>query len=845
MRRPAQPTLIRLVLTVIGILAALVLLGRELIEAPPSPTVVPPPTLTANPSPTSQSDIVPIFDIQMTEAPDGGSRMAGQRVTTHGIVTAVFEAGDRVFIQDSTGGPWSGLYLFRPAPKPAVGDEVEVTGRVKEFKELTEIEEGEITVLSQGNAVPEPRSIATGDAAQEQWESVLLQVENVSVTDPDLGHGEWQVDDGSGGLAVDDLGSYNYRPAAGDTLEFLIGPLHYSFDNFKLEPRNGDDIAGGAPPPQVSTCQVQGAALSSSFVGQVVTAQGIVHADLEDSDRDGFYIQHPDCDGDPATSDGLFIYDRGRDLVSTGDEIVVQGEVKEFFGLTEIVLDDVEVVSSDNELPAPVTLDPPADADASQQYFEAREGMRVQVTSARVVGPTNRFGEFALVTADAIDGRHLFEDGPVGELFLVDDAGLGPFDLKVGDNVMGLEGPLDYSFGNYKLQLLRGPMIAKAPDPGKAGDLDEDGDVDSVDREALVARLGEDAQGSTDPADLNGDLQITEADLDAWDDVFAQLTLQPNEYTVATFNVENLFDDIVDPGKTQTRQASSLLSADELELKLDKVAEAIHDDLREPAILGLQEVEKVELLEALAAREEIETDYGAVLIQGPDGRGINVGLMYDRDRVTVLESEQLQGCTTLSPETGGPRVRCDRDGDGTDDGNLLFSRPPLLVRLVVSEASSREAGGEEQGDVLWVIVAHFKSKRGGAEETEPRRVEQAHFLASAVNDLLAETPGARVVVLGDLNDFFDSPPINILTSEAPLGNLWFGAPEPERYSFIFEGRAEVLDHVLVTPAAVENLVRVDPVHINADFPNGWSEVAGTSRRSSDHDPILVRFRVSR
>ena len=837
----SQRTSSRLVLTLAAVILTLTLIGCLPTATPPPPGGTSTPTPAIRPSPTLQAEAVPIFDIQLTDDPDGKSRLAGQTVTTQGIVTAVFEAGDRVFIQDVAGGPWSGLSLFRPSSRTVEGDAVEVTGRVHEFKGITEIEDGELTVLSHDNLLPAPLPIDTRDAAQEQWESVLLQVQNVSVTDADLGHGEWQVNDGSGALIVDDLGSYNYRPSPGDALDFVVGPLYYSFNNFKLEPRNDDDIGiEVGPVPEVAICEIQGADLSSSFKGQVVTTRGVVTTDLEKDGRDGFFVQREDCDSDPATSNALFVFDRGRDLVSSGDAVIVRGQVKEFFGLTEIALDDVQVVSAGNPLPEPVDLEPPADFDASRQYFEAREGMLVRVPSARVVGPTNGFGEFAVVTADAIEGRHVFEDGPVGEIFLVDDAGVGPFDLAVGDSVALLEGPLDFAFGNYKLQLIRGPTIVKMSEAGKTGDLDGDGDIALDDRGLLQSRLGEDAQGSNDPADLNGDLQITDADLSAWDDLFAELTPAPDEYTVATFNVENFFDDIVDPGKTQTRRASSLVSAAELELKLGKLAQALHDDLREPTILGLQEVEKTELLEALAARSEIDTQYGAILVQGPDNRGINVGLMYDRERVTILDSEQLQGCTTLNPNTGGPNMPCDTNGDGTDDGNLLFGRPPLLVRLMVSEV-----GGAGSGNVVWVIVAHFKSKRGGAEKTEPRRVEQARFLAGEVNNLLAETPGARVIVLGDLNDFFDSPPINTLTSEAPLGELWFQAPKAERYSFIFGGRAEVLDHILITPALVDAFKRIEPIRIDADYPDSWSQVPDTSRRSSDHDPVLVRFRISR
>ncbi len=169
------------------IVLVLILIGCRPTATPPPPATVPAHTPAITPSPTSQSEVIPIFDIQLTDDPDGDSRLAGQTVTTRGIVTAVFEAGDRVFIQDPDGGPWSGLFLFRPTVKPAVGDEVEVTGRVREFNGMTEIEGGAITILSQGNPLPAPRPIATGNAAQEQWESVLLRVENVSVTNPDLG----------------------------------------------------------------------------------------------------------------------------------------------------------------------------------------------------------------------------------------------------------------------------------------------------------------------------------------------------------------------------------------------------------------------------------------------------------------------------------------------------------------------------------------------------------------------------------------------------------------------------------------------------------------------------------
>ncbi|MEE9617046.1 MAG: ExeM/NucH family extracellular endonuclease, partial [Anaerolineae bacterium] len=82
-----------------------------------------------------------------------------------------------------------------------------------------------------------------------QWESVLVRVENVTVTNDDLGYGEWSVSDDSGDVIIDDKGSYTYAPVNGDALDAVIGPLDYAYGAFKIQPRDDNDIILPAPPP--------------------------------------------------------------------------------------------------------------------------------------------------------------------------------------------------------------------------------------------------------------------------------------------------------------------------------------------------------------------------------------------------------------------------------------------------------------------------------------------------------------------------------------------------------------------------------------------------------------------
>ena len=228
-----------------------------------------------------------------------------------------------------------------------------------------------------------------------------------------------------------------------------------------------------------------------------------------------------------------------------------------------------------------------------------------------------------------------------------------------------------------------------------------------------------------------------------------------------------------------------------------------------------------------------------VLLDGLDPRGINVGLLYRRDRVTVTDTVQRNACTTADLGFGGGEARCSTKGDGVLDGYLVATRPPLVISLIVRD----ESGGVEQP--LTLIVNHWKSKGGtdpAGQEFVSRRVAEAQLVAGIVNDLLAADPNAAIMVVGDLNDFVDSPPLRALTDTTPLRDLATINPAAGHYSYVYNGLSQFLDHILVTPNLRAALRSFAYAHLDADYPAG---LAGqpTPYRVSDHDPPVARFRL--
>ncbi|UCD09617.1 MAG: lamin tail domain-containing protein [Dehalococcoidales bacterium] len=401
----------------------------------------------------------PIYDIQYTVDPSGDSPFDGQtNITTEGIVIALYYNG--YFIEDPSGGAWNGLWV-NDSNTPALGDRLRLTGTVDEYYNLTELRNlTSYQVLSSGNPIPEPEVLATGDVSQEQWEGVLVRVENVVVIDDNLGYGEWSVSDGSGDVVLDDKGSYTYVPTTGKAISAITGPLDYSYGSFKILPRDDNDIIPG----YTSIYDIQYApdpSGDSPFDGQTnITTEGIVTALY----YNGYYIEDPSG----GAWSGLWIYDSNSPAL--GDRLRLTGTVDEYYNLTELRdLTSYQMLSSGNPIPDPEVL---VTGDVSQEQWE---GVLVRVENVIVTDDSLGYGEWS-VSDSSGDVR-------------LDDKGSYTYVPTTSDAIYAIIGPLDYSYGTFKMLprddddiILSPPLvpliineILADPASGLSGDANGDG----------------------------------------------------------------------------------------------------------------------------------------------------------------------------------------------------------------------------------------------------------------------------------------------------------------------------------------------------------------------------------
>ncbi|MCD4654029.1 amidohydrolase family protein [bacterium] len=397
------------------------------------PTYTPTSTPTG-PTPTPEP-YTSIYDIQFSAS--GPSPYEGQVVTTYGVVYA-FETGTPyIWMQDGQGA-WNGFLVYAPADAMVYGDEILITGTVTEYYDMTEFGAGAtVELLSAGNTPPDPEILQTGEVSAEQWESVFVRVENVEITDDDLGYSEWEIDDGSGPCRVNDLFNLTFIPIQGTILDYVQGPLDFSYGDFKIEPRSDADIGQGEPtatptgptptPTPFDPIPIYDIQYSttgpSSYDGQEVAFQGIVSA----AHADGYYV------ADAWTPwSAIYVY---RDLLigpEIGDEVRVIGTVDEYYDLTEIVdVEYAEIISHNNPVQTIIVT-------ADDYEDESMESVLVEFTGTLAVQSLDGFGQWTI------------DDG-IGQVSIDDLMDYNYFP-QVADELTTIIGIVTYDYSEWKIE---------------------------------------------------------------------------------------------------------------------------------------------------------------------------------------------------------------------------------------------------------------------------------------------------------------------------------------------------------------------------------------------------------
>jgi uncharacterized protein len=559
-----------------------------------------------------------------------------------------------------------------------------------------------------------------------------------------------------------------------------------------------------------------------SFVSQV---PGVVTSVAPN----GFYMQDPAPDADVRTSEGIFVFTVSAPSVVVGTAVTVSGRVQEFrpgcfpscsptssafanLTTTEIVSPTVTSLGPAQPVnPTPVGLfgrippstviedDSAGNVETSNtfdvhadgiDFYESLEGMLVRINNAVAVGPTSPFGEIPVVgDFGLLAGIRTSRGGVVirpndfnPERMILDDLHRPVPLVDVRDRFTTVRAVVDYNFGNYKF---------------------------------LV-------QNELTPIDGGLAREVTQAP-------------HHHELAIGTFNVENL-----DPTDSPDKFAA--------------LARLIVDNLRSPDLLAIQEVQDNTgpapdpstdasitwgmLIAAIAAEGGPTYDFRQInpLFNqdgGEPGGNIRQGFLFRTDR----------GLSFVD-RPGGTAVTANEVVDTPDGPQLLYSPGRIDPTSTAFNASRKPLAGEFRwrGRTFFAIANHFNSKGGDnplfgrfqppVRSTEVQRHQQAAIVNGFVDELLEADRHARIVVLGDINDFEFSETVEILKGDE-LVSLIDTLPKPERYSYVFEGNSQVLDQILASSKMFNSFREYDSVHVNSEFHD----------QNSDHEPQVARFKV--
>lgn len=564
-------------------------------------------------------------------------------------------------------------------------------------------------------------------------------------------------------------------------------------------------------------------------VGTEVVTEGIVTA----LRSNGYFIQSAigEEDNDASTAEGVFVFTGSAGAPAgavVGNRVRVTAKIGSFsrspngYPLTQLTSSSLVVKANDQPLPPEVLLGP-ADLAASNEpsYLGRYQGMRIALPSAKVLNPSNDFGDFYItlpatsrparepgigkldaVPLPANKSIRRFDLNP--ERLRVESTGLvggSRLFLDNGTRIDGLHGVMYYDRGDFTFLL---------------------GDNSGLAISGGVAPVGV-------PATPRGAVRI------------------------GSYNIEFFGGGVNVPVS-----------------RLKKLSEVFCDYLDTPDLVGLIEIADLASLQRLA--RAINDDEFGYCEHNPQYQAYLLS-SNGTQRLGYLVS-------TANTASGKPRVEVSEVAEVfaaerlvAPDGStssILFDRAPLRLEGQVNADNG-------QSWPLTVLLNHplslldvnsltTRSDSWGNDGNRSRgkRAQQAAKVAQWVEDTQVANPGKPLVLIGDFNAFdFNDGYVDVLgvISGHPaaanqvlvdlpspvihrLRNLSQTGPSDQRYSFVFQGNTQSLDHALVNQAVLDTgAVTLHHARVNADFAVDHETDTSVPMRTSDHDPLVAEVRV--
>ena len=547
----------------------------------------------------------------------------------------------------------------------------------------------------------------------------------------------------------------------------------------------------------ITIAQIQGCAHKSPFTGKSVEGvRGVVTAKA----YNGFYMQSFNPDGLDCSSEGIFVFTDEFAEVIPGDEVRINGLVQEFLPgavedknltITEIINPEVNIISTGNSLPPEVEIgyrgrrlpdqiidnDSLADFDPDEDgadFYESLESMLVSVEGGVVVGPRNAFNEIVIIPQEF---RKLNQMSSAGALIQTEN------DANPERLILNLNQENKQSIS-----------------------------IGAVLQEQVIGVM--DYSYGNYKVKAFGIVQLSETF-----PMTTGLKTQENTLSLVTYNVENL-------------------SIQDEERKFRAIASDIIDDLKMPDIILLHEVMDDSGIEDdgnVSAAKTINRLIDAIVREGGPVYSLltvdpedntNGGIPGGNIRSVLL----YRSDSGLFPVEDSRYMALNQNPTVIGSNKWPFSatRKPLVALM------------DWQGHRFLVVAVHLTSRGldsplfGSVQPIErleeQKRIAQAALLMQFLTDFHQKHPEMPIILAGDVNDDIWSKTLSELTSQT-LYDAGKTIADNERYSYILDGNAIQLDHILVSDPA--SIVQYTIPHLNSMFDHNL--------QISDHDPVLIEL----